>query len=187
MNKEKKTFGFCGMKKFYINNMVFILFLMLLNPVNSYAYQKDLFRNDGSLCKVDEELVAGCYLRNKKIVSICKNYESDSVFYRYGDESNLDSEYEKGIDNQFYFINESGGSVSSFSIVVDSGDYKYHLSQANNSMSLSFYNSLDEKLIFLERCKPKFLMNNIEKKNYKNTGVFPGMEKIELLFKEKEH
>lgn len=184
MNKANKTFGFCGMKKFYMN-IIIILFLGIFKPINSYAYQKELFRDDGSLCKVDEELVAGCYLRNKKIVSICGNSGNDNVFYRYGDRDNIDSEYEKGINNRFYFINESGGSVSSFSIVVDSGDYQYHLAEANNSMSLSFYNSSNDKLIFLERCKPKFLMNDLEKKSYKNTYVFPNLETIKFLFKEK--
>ncbi len=154
----------------------------------SFASVAGTFKSESNLCLTNEVVIAGCYLRNSKLISICNIGQGDEFAYRYGNKNHIIFEHISNVDDNdgFYFTNNSGGSVSSYSIFLKLDEMKYRFANANNSMTFSIYDEKKGEIVSLERCKPDFLMNDEESKIYSKSIIFPDSDEIRTLFKEEE-
>ncbi|NOJ21373.1 hypothetical protein [Vibrio coralliilyticus] len=78
-----------------------------------------------SLCYKNELILSTVILENDNLASFCLNEQE--ITYRYGNISNIELIFSQNeiSKNNFYYVNESGGSVNDESIVFYIGKYKY--------------------------------------------------------------
>ncbi|AXN33946.1 hypothetical protein ADU60_24310 [Vibrio coralliilyticus] len=90
-----------------------------------------------SLCYKNELILSTVVLENDNLVSFCLNEQE--VTYRYGNISNIELVFSQNevSKNNFYYVNESGGSVNDESIVFYIGKYKYLYKNVTSNIILA--------------------------------------------------
>ncbi|WFB49362.1 hypothetical protein [Vibrio coralliilyticus] len=90
-----------------------------------------------SLCYKNELILSTVILENDNLVSFCLNEQE--ITYRYGNINNIELIFSQNeiSKNNFYYVNESGGSVNDESIVFYIGKYKYLYKNVTSNIILA--------------------------------------------------
>ncbi|MER2496136.1 hypothetical protein ABS858_08535 [Vibrio neptunius] len=107
-----------------------------LNHLNN-KYKRKLEFHSQSLCYKNELVLSTVVLENDNLVSFCINEQE--ITYRYGNISNIELVFSQNeiSKKNFYYVNESGGSVNDESIVFYIGKYKYLYKNVTSNIILA--------------------------------------------------